>query len=112
MLMAQRLRMLAVHNKTSNDIQNSHSTQPKGHDPGKHGTVRESFCKNRNNQERSFLISLTDRENKNSRRHNKNATAKIGHSQTSYEEICDGSQSSGGDDRQNHQSVADNCYND
>lgn len=36
MLMAQRLKMLAVHNKTSNEIQNSHSTQPRGHSPSKY----------------------------------------------------------------------------
>jgi hypothetical protein len=30
-LIAQRLRMLAVHNNTSNDIQISHSIQPRRH---------------------------------------------------------------------------------
>lgn len=35
MLMAQRLRMLAVQSKTSNEIQNSHRILPKGHKPNK-----------------------------------------------------------------------------
>lgn len=41
MLMAHKLRMLAVHNKTSKEIQNSQRTEPKGHDPGKY-SVREA----------------------------------------------------------------------
>lgn len=36
MEIAHRLRMLAVHNNTSKDIQNWHKTQPKGHEPGKY----------------------------------------------------------------------------
>lgn len=54
MLMAQRLRMLAVHSKTSNDIQNSHNTQPRGHDPDKTWNGTWDFWETRTIKKRVF----------------------------------------------------------
>lgn len=50
MLIAQRLKMLAVHNKTSNEVQNSQRTQPNCHEPSAWRSIKnKSFNKTPSN---------------------------------------------------------------
>lgn len=87
--------MLAVHNKTSKEIQNSHRNQPKGQEPIKYTLYVRCLLITK----KEFLISLTDRKHKNSWRHDKDSNHPVSYSQTHYEEIRNSSQSSSGDDR-------------